>query len=299
MRSGILLTMAVLTFALQSPAVDQGSPQFDAATIKLDERHPGPFGMRGGPGTGSPGRVIWEKAWLRDLVATAFHVRPENVSAPSWSGGNGAQLYFFTAVMPPDTTMSDFEAMFQTFLVERFRLKLHHEQKAFPTYELAMLPSGVKLKAAADPNAPDMGGRGGDFKIDAEGFPISPPGHGYVIGRNGNGGYGVRFQAYTMAELAEYLTSCVSDDKTRYVVDKTGLTGSYDFTLGFNPSVDNIKVGPQVHAEAGPPQESEPGGLPNVFKAVEQQLGLKLVKAKDILLDTIVIDHAERVPVGN
>jgi len=40
-------------------------------------------------------------------------------------------------------------------------------------------------------------------------------------------------------------------------------------------------------------------GLPNIFKALEQQLGLKLVKAKDIPLDTIVVDQAERIPAGN
>lgn len=58
-------------------------------------------------------------------------------------------------------------------------------------------------------------------------------------------------------------------------------------------------VGPAVQAAMGPPQESDPSGLPNIFKAVEQQLGLKLVKMKDIPLDTIVIDRVERIPAGN
>jgi uncharacterized protein (TIGR03435 family) len=82
------------------------------------------------------------------------------------------------------------------------------------------------------------------------------------------------------------------------VRDKTGLTGKYDFTLAFDRAGSDIMVGPGVLAEAGPP-ESEAGGLPNISKAIEKQLGLKLVKAPDIPMDTLVIDHAERTPLGN
>jgi uncharacterized protein (TIGR03435 family) len=47
------------------------------------------------------------------------------------------------------------------------------------------------------------------------------------------------------------------------------------------------------------PRGADPSGLPNILKAVEQQLGLKLVKTEDIQLDTIVIDEAQRIPRGN
>ena len=128
---------------------------FDAATIKLDKFGPGEFGMKGGPGTSSPGRVTWRKVWLRDLVATAFRVDPGNVSGPVWISRSGAQLYALTATMPPDTSRHDFELMFQKFLIEQFRIKLHHEPKLFPAYELVVAPGGAKLKASADPNVPD------------------------------------------------------------------------------------------------------------------------------------------------
>ena len=107
-----------------------------------------------------------------------------------------------------------------------------------------------------------------------------------------------------MSEFAEGLEGQVTPDgdRTHYVtvIDKTGLTARYDFKLKFDQSVDAIKFGPEVQAALPAQDALGPGsGLPNIFKALEQQLGLKLVKAKDIPLDTIVIDQAERIPAGN
>ncbi|HTX33833.1 MAG TPA: TIGR03435 family protein [Bryobacteraceae bacterium] len=201
MRKGILSTPVALILGLsQTSAVGQSPIQFDAAAIKLDQRGPGDRRMRGGPGTSSPGRVTWQKVWLRDLMAVAFHVDPENVSGPDWISGNGAQLYLFTAILPPDTSRHDFELMFQRLLMEQFRIKLHHQPRLFPVYELVVATGGPRLKTSADPNAPAIPGYTA-MKLDSEGFPVL--------------------------------------------------------------------------------------------------LGLKLVKGEDTRLDTIVIDHAERVPLGN
>jgi uncharacterized protein (TIGR03435 family) len=40
-------------------------------------------------------------------------------------------------------------------------------------------------------------------------------------------------------------------------------------------------------------------GLPNIFTALERQLGLRLIKTKDIPLDAIVVDRVDKVPAGN
>jgi uncharacterized protein (TIGR03435 family) len=75
----------------------------------------------------------------------------------------------------------------------------------------------------------------------------------------------------------------VSDDPTRTfaarVIDKTGLTGRYDFTLEYAGLGDDATG-------------------PNVFSAIEKQLGLKLDKSR-APLDVIVIDHIDKVPVEN
>lgn len=273
MRNGILLTPVALILGLsQTSAVGQAPIQFDAAAIKLDQRGPSDRRMRGGPGTSSPGRVTWQKVWLRDLMAVAFHIEPENVSGPDWISGNGAQLYLFTAIMPPDTSRQDFELMFQRLLIEQFRIELHHQTRMFPAYELVVATGGPRLKASADPNASAIPVYTAP-KFDSGGFPVLPPGHGALVAFNR--GYRGRFQSYTMSDFAKNLITWVTPpgDRTHYVVDKTGLTGAYDFTLKFDEDPGAIKLGPAVQEAAGATQDSDPTGLPNIFKALERQLG--------------------------
>jgi uncharacterized protein (TIGR03435 family) len=302
MRSLGQLAGTVLILGSCILADGQGQIQFDAATIKLDQLGPGAFGMKGGPGTNDPGRVTWRKVWLRELVAKAFDVDPRNVSGPAWISRNGAQLYAVAATMPAATSKHDFELMLQRFLTEQFRMKLHHEPKLFPAYDLDIAPGGARLKASADQNAPETTTPmfASDVRIDADGFLVLPPGH-RTAGVDKNGCHET-YQQFTMSEFAESLVNDVTPDgeRTHYVIDKTGLTARYDFRLKFDRSGDAIKVGPNVQAVL--PEQDALGpdsGLPNIFKALERQLGLKLVKAKDIPLETIVIDQAERVPAGN
>ncbi len=69
----------------------------------------------------------------------------------------------------------------------------------------------------------------------------------------------------------------LSNDVGRIVLDQTGLTGKYDFTLKWTPD------GQQETADSGP----------SIFAALEEQLGLKLVSAKGPV-DTIVVDRVEK-----
>ena len=83
------------------------------------------------------------------------------------------------------------------------------------------------------------------------------------------------------------------------VVDKTGLTGTYEFTLEFAGSVGMMPSAP-AEGEPGTPLASDPtGGAPDIFTAVEKQLGLKLVKVKDIPVDILIVENADKVPTAN
>jgi uncharacterized protein (TIGR03435 family) len=73
------------------------------------------------------------------------------------------------------------------------------------------------------------------------------------------------------------LVGNLSDTTGRYVINKTGLTGSYDFTLQWTPFAQ------QGQADSGP----------SIFAAIQEQLGLKLVPAKGPV-DTIVVDRVEK-----
>jgi len=298
-----LLTACFLTCA--TPANTQPQLQFDAATIKQLPSPPGPGNnfLKGGPGTNDPGRVTIQKASLIDLLIKAFHVDFANITGPNWIRGSfGGPLYTFTATMPTQTAKHDFDLMFQNFLVQQFKITLHHEPKSFPAYDLVVAPGGPKLKPSpdqSDPTAPDF--HYGIPEMDHDGFAILPSGRGSTVA-SGSQGMHALFQQYSMPELAEYLPSFVTPqgDRTHYVVDKTGIAGRYDIRLKFDNRDTAIRVGPGVEAAVSPQDPLGPGsGLPTVFKALEQQLGLRLIKTKDILVDTLVVDHAEQIPVGN
>jgi uncharacterized protein (TIGR03435 family) len=94
--------------------------------------------------------------------------------------------------------------------------------------------------------------------------------------------------------MAEYAGRMLSTYVDRPVIDKTGLAGRFDAHLEFAPDIPApgtvLLNGAQVPDLPAPP--IDPAG-PSIFTALEEQLGLKLTRAKDPL-EVIVIDHAER-----
>lgn len=303
MRHSRLLLWTILFLFCGISAYAQGSPQFDAATIKLlpPDQRTGHIFMRGGPGSADPGRVTVDRSGLMTLLVTAFHVDHANIIAPEWLTRSEMQ-YTFTATMPRDTSKHDFDLMFQKFLVEQFKIMLHREPRSFPAYDLVVSPGGPKLKASADQTDPtDPDSHYGFPATDADGFAILAPGRGSDVASGPKGMHAV-FQQYSIPEFADYLLTFVTapGDRRHYVVDKTGISGRYDIRLKFDNRDSAFKAGPDVLAALGAQDPLAPGsGLPSIFKALEQQLGLKLVKAKDIPVNALVIDHAEQLPVGN
>lgn len=126
-------------------------PQFDAASVKVfDQQGSTPIGKRGGPGTSDPGRITFGRTPLMPLLTKAYGVEADQISGPAWmSDFMGPNLYSITATMSPDTTIEQFQVMLQNLLLERFQMKVHHETRNFPGYELTVAPGGPKLKETA------------------------------------------------------------------------------------------------------------------------------------------------------
>ena len=82
----------------------------------------------------------------------------------------------------------------------------------------------------------------------------------------------------------------------RPVIDKTGLTGKYDFSIDFRMDLRGLGLPPGPGGAAPADSASEPG--PDLAAAVRQQLGLSLVAGK-AKLDVLIIDKAEKVPTAN
>ena len=140
--------------------------------------------------------------------------------------------------------------MLQSLLAERFSLTLHHGTRQIPVYEMVVAKGGIKMKDAATDPAPPQLGKGDDGK------PLSTL---HWLKDT------TLMQAYSMKSLADLL-SMPAAQVGRPVLDKTGLTSTYNFT----PENDATSI----------------------FTALGE-IGLKLQPSTGSV-ETIVVDHIEK-----
>jgi uncharacterized protein (TIGR03435 family) len=278
---------------------------FDVASVKPSPA-PDPNGRvffgppRGGPGSHDPGRITWTNAALRNILMTAYDVQVFQINAPDWLS---TARYDIAANVPAGATKEQVNVMWQNLLKERFGLVLHHESKEFQAEALTVAKGGPKLKPTeldpgAEPFTPVLDG---PPKIGKNGLPemngtglivtISPSTSGTIARMVGRG--------LTLPDIAAKL----GQQLRHPVVDNTGLTGRYDFTLEYALDLSGNPPAVLPPGAAGPAvsagtqdSASEPGS--NVNSALEKQLGLKLTGSRE-KLDVIVVDHAERTPTEN
>jgi len=245
-----------------SPAVAP-RPHFDAfdvATIKPVESYAKAgrfFKMEG------QNRWIATNFTLKNLLALAYDLNPRTISGgPGWID---SQQFNIEAITPGDVRPVRLEQMqmLRALLVERFKLTFHRQQKEFSIYELSIAKGGPKLKAATKPDDPPQ-----------------------LIGIVYPGKIEVPATSVTMDDFVAMLQRATLDRPT---VNKTGLTGKYDFTLTW--AQDETQYGGEV------PKAPEDAQSPPLFTAIQEQLGLKL-EATHGMVSALVIDNAER-PLSN
>lgn len=264
---------ATILLAILSTAIAQ-TPQFEVASIKPSPPGASRGAMSGGPGTNDPGLFSCEKITLAALVATAFNLPNYRYSGPDWMR---SVRFNVSAKVPEGTTKEQFFLMLQNLFVERFKLQFHWEKKEMQTYDLVVAKGGHKLKESppgADTPAPQFPD---SPKADTEGFPILPPGRQSVLAEGGHH-VAMRRADETMDRFAVYLSAQLHMP----VSNATELTGKYDFTLRW--------------VSDGTPSTDDTG--PNLFRAVQEQLGLRL-ESKRGTVDTLVVDRAEKTPTEN
>jgi len=262
------------------------TPAFEVASIKLS----GPMGSvgvnsrlgcGGGPGTTDPGSWTCVQVTLPQLILTAYSLQPYQLAAASdWI----RDRFDIHAKIPAATTRADFRRMQQRLLEERFKLKLRREQKEGPVYELTVAKSGLKMKDSADSEtAPAADGVIPKFSLDKQGFPSFPPGVSGKLGLNGH----MRWTAHHIT--MEEMVTTLSGEVERPVIDATGLKGAYDLDMHW--------VKGQLMAKAAGADGPEIDG-PTIEQAIQSQLGLK-IESKKGMVETVVIEHAEKVPIEN
>ena len=255
-----LCGIAACIAAVAGPLIAQtpaAAPAFEVATIKLSEPDtPGPLiGI-------SAGRLTLTGFTFKELMVYAYWIHPSQVLEAA--GPMDSQKWMdsekFDIVAKPEgdhVAEEQLRKMLQTLLADRFQLKFHHDRKQLPAYALVLGKDGSKMKA----RVPGDGGPG--FRLVFQGARLP--------GRNAS-----------IAQLAFVLQAVVMD---RPVLDQTGLTGNFDFDLAWTPNETQF-------GGRGGTMPADPNS-PDIFTAVQEQLGLKLEPQKDPV-DVLMIDHAQK-----
>jgi uncharacterized protein (TIGR03435 family) len=279
------------------------TPRFEVASVRpvaAQQRFAG--NMAGGPGTNDPERMTFTVPMIRLLMfaygiplgrtspVRRFGPFSDQIAGPAWIE---SEWYDINAKVPPGATQDQVNRMLQNLLAERFGLKLHHESREVSGYELVVSKNGSKLKPAADPKAvpPAAGTTPGKMVLDDDHFPVLPQGVSGTQFSNVDDEGSMRVTGKNQSMFDLMLTIMTSLNDGKRVVDKTGLTGNYDFKM--NLAIDGGFRRPGL----GPRAPDDPVG-PDIFSALDKDLGLKLQKTQ-IPIDVLVIDHLEKVPTDN
>jgi uncharacterized protein (TIGR03435 family) len=203
---------------------------------------------RGGHATASGDRVSLENTTIKNVLARAYVVKGYQIDGPSWIM---SERYDIVAKAPNNTPKEQIPLMLQSLLTERFQLKLHREQRLLPAYELIAGRGALKLQKSD-----------GELTIEV------------ANGRR-------ELKNYRIVQLTDFLSSILQ----RPVLDRTGLEGTYNFSLEMSlEELGGINAKPDVSA-------------PSIFTIVEG-FGLKL-ESRKAPIDVIVVDGGNKVPTEN
>lgn len=237
-------------------------PEFEVATIKPSD----PDRRGWGIGINRSGMLNTLNTTLSDLVKFAYDVHPKQVvGAPAWFDSDK-----FDVSAKPDTagipTVKQMQTMLQKLLADRFSLVFHKDQRELPAYAITVVKGGEKIK-----------------KEENTAIPI--PGFG------GQPQLGFNVRNATIAEFANMMQAQFMDQP---VVDHTGLGDTrYSFVLKFTPDPGMRPFGGAGSPPAAQPPAPDSDAPPDLFSAMEQQLGLRMQKTK-APVGVIVIDKIDK-----
>ena len=241
------------------PMAADADPSFEVATIK-----PNVSGAASLQQLTMNGRDFTiRNGSLGDLIAFAYNVQMKQIEdGPSWMD---TDRYDIAAV--PDAegapSVDQLRTMVRKLVTDRFKLTFHHDKRELAAFVLTVGKTGHKLTPSeAKGLRPNMGVR------------PAPNGLTLVV------------QNATVTDFTNFLQMLVLD---RPVVDQTSITGRYDMTVTFTP--DDSQFNGRPPKGSPPPQGTEPA--PDLYSAIQQQLGMKL-SAEKTQVDVIAIDHVQK-----
>jgi uncharacterized protein (TIGR03435 family) len=284
---GMLLMLPVLS---SQATTSERKLEFEVASVRENRTGETPysnFPLNQGPQFDAKGGLLMAKdQLLLSYIVFAFkpdmfQIRRFRDQLPDWT----RTRYDIEARADGNPSKDEMRLMMQSLLEDRFHLIFHHETREEPTYAMVLVKPAT-LGPRMMPHPAD------DPECAKDSIPKPPPGafNPPACGASASvapklpGDLAVAGFNVTMNTIAFGLGG-VANLTDRQVVDRTGLTGTYDFTLEFAPE-QALSAQPDAGADFGP-------GGPSFTRAVKDQLGIKLVPEK-LPVDVIVIDRIEK-----
>ncbi len=260
-------------------SADSPPLKFEVASVKANKS-----GSQRSPSMIQPGgRFTATNNTVRALILNAYEIPPYLLSGgPSWIDSEAYDVDAKPAdgTIPPGVRgrplWDKTRAMLRALLADRFHLEMRRETRDMPVYEISVAKNGPKLtKSTRDCSAGESachGFSGNPRRLSAMGAD--------------------------MADLASVLTQYAG----RPVLDKTGISGVFDFLLQWNVFYGRPQPAQTTGETPRPPSRDEgpmpdPDSLPDLATALDRQLGLKLESRKGPV-DVYVIERVERPSVN-
>jgi uncharacterized protein (TIGR03435 family) len=246
-----------ILFILAIAATCWAQAEFEVASVKPNTTMDGGMSINRSLGGGFSAKNVT----LQMLVTFAYDIRPHQLSGgPGWMESDRfdivARPSAEDAAAEPKTYNSNdgsterLQQRVQKLLADRFKLAIHTETKEMPILALVVAKGGPHLK-------------------DSDPASVGPQIHGQQGQLTG--------KKVPMKMFAEKI---LAQRMGRNVVDKTGLTGEYDFEIKY------------VEDRGAAAAATDVSG-PDFLSAMQDQLGLKLESQKGPV-QVIVVDHAEK-----
>jgi len=274
------LFMLVTIAALLTVSASGQPPTFDIASIKVNKAGPG-SPQRAGLTAGD--RLNFTNTPVFVLISTAYD--GAEIVGPSWIGKPGqpnwdVDRFDVVAKASAPVTRDELKAMLRTLMAERFKLAVHTETRSEAIWALVLARRDGKLGPTLHPAEKSC------VELRAGWQPKTPGEHdpcgtwSFVNAlRTGH----MSVHGFALDQLA----MVTADVGRRPFINRTGLSGFYDWDLTWTPQVFL-----QAPFDRSRFPDINPDG-PSVFTALEEQLGLKLESQKGDS-PVLVIDHIER-----
>ncbi len=260
--------------------------EFEAASLKpASDTERG--NCRGGPGSASPGQFTCVGWPLRFLVIRAWGLALHEYAGPPSAEDT---RFSITAKVPLHTTKQEFNLMLRHLLESRLHLTVRRELQQQTVFDMVVAKGGLKMHPAEAAPATPTEASGGENPAprlirDANGNQVLPPGIPAVVtGGLAGGALQVMARMQDMDQVSRFVQSGVG----RKVIDKTGLSGKFDFVMEYLPDK-------AASSRAAP---DEGASAPTFAEAATSQLGLKLQAHKG-MVEVLVVESFSKTPVAN